>query len=1314
MNLHYILFNHEKYLQFRIGIVVLLLVPLLGFCQAPSLGGAANFVLFSSVGAVTNTGNSQITGNVGTNSGACSGFSNINGAIHNADAVSAQCVNDVIITYNQLNNAVPTVVASTILGNGQLLTAGVYAVPSAASVVSNLSFDAQNNPNAVFIIQIQGALSVATNAQVVLVNGAQASNVFWKVEGLVTLGASASMKGTIVANNAAISINTSAVLEGRALTTAGAVTVNGNVAYIPNTLGSPSLTGPVAPNLNSTLAYSLISTNGAVTNTGVTIVAGDVGTNLGSTTGYVPANVSGTIHFIPDSSTGVAAVDLLAAYNYLNGLSYDIELMQPAQFGNDLVLTPHTYLLNAATTLTNNLYLNAEGNPNAVFVIQINGALSTSSNANVQLLNGAQAKNVFWKVDGAVAINTNSIFKGTIIANNGAISLLAGVQLEGRAMTTTGALSTTGVTVTMPVVFTSPPTAVAQVYCVGTTVSSLVATGTAIKWYAAMTGGSALPVATLLATGTYYASQTLNSLESTRTAVTVSVNSEITPTFSPVEAICSGAALSALPLTSTNAITGTWGPALNNTATTTYTFTPASGQCATTTTLAIDVNVTATPIANNQTLCTGSTVASLVAVGMDIKWFTTASGGLNLMDTTPLVAGVYYAAQTVNGCNSPTRKAITVTLSNTLLGSIGAISGVSNVCGLTSTSYSVVALAGASYYVWTFPAGISPVTSAGNQVTVNIDSLFENGLLSVEAYGVCGYTANKANLSLSKVFEIGAISGSATSCGVSTTTYSVPAVAGTTFNWIMPQGITILSGQGTSLVTVVYDNSFHNGTLLSVQATNNCGVSTIRKLVIYNAQKPSSVSGPQHICNATTATYTTSIILGATYNWTPPTNMTIVSGQGTNSIVVNMASGFDTGNLSVTATNACGTSEDYVLLISKTKVSNAISGPKSLCGLVKNTYDTSGTLLESVSGQAVYSVPAVAGAINYTWAVPTGASIVSGQGTNAIVVSFNITTFVNGTITVTSTTPCGTSAPTALAVSRTSNTITGLTYVCSLTSTTYSVPSTIGSNFVWSVPSWMTITSGQNTNSIVVAFPNPAYKEAVTLNYVSSCNSNETITLLVGCNEYSKVASNQCGATLTALDANINADYVAGFQAYRFEVTNGATVSIIEANKYNFSLTQMPGSTYGTTYGVRVAVKMGGTWGAYGVSCNVTTPALTATTIPTTAVMPSFCGSTLTALDTKIGATPVVLATGYRFEITTGGVTTVYDSATYNFRLAQAVTATYGTTYSIRVAAQINGIYGAYEASCNVTTPALAVNVIPTTALLPAVCGTTVTTLTTK
>lgn len=434
-------------LLITLSAVLLLLISTINFAQAPNLGTTAEFVLFSTDGAVSNSGISHFTGNVGTNNGSSTAFGNVNGVMHDADVSSAQCAADLLIAYNQLNSAVPAFFPAPLLGNGATLNAGVYSISGAATLNGVLTLD--GDANDVFIFQIQGSFSAAADSKIKLINGALACNVFWKVEGLVSMASGTTMRGTIIANNAAINMNTGDTLEGRALSTAGAVTVDGVLAYTPVGCESPVLTGPTAPTLASTECYAIFSSDGAVTNSDVTFATGDIGTNVGLTTGFDALNVTGTIHPIPDVSTAQCSADLLLVYNYLNALPYDIELLYPAQFGSNLVLTPHTYLLNAATVFTDTLYLDALGNADAVFVIKVYGALSTSTYSKVILINGAQAKNVYWKIDGAVAINDYSVFSGTIVST-GALELKTGVMLDGRSFTTVGNLTTAAITATMP------------------------------------------------------------------------------------------------------------------------------------------------------------------------------------------------------------------------------------------------------------------------------------------------------------------------------------------------------------------------------------------------------------------------------------------------------------------------------------------------------------------------------------------------------------------------------------------------------------------------------------------------------------------------------------------------------------------------------------------------------------------------------------------------------------------------------------------------------------------------------------------------
>lgn len=449
-------------LLFTLTTTLLLLTPYSLFGSSIPLGTAADFAVFSSNGAVRNTGISQVTGNVGTNNGTSTAFGNVNGVMHDQDGVSSQAADDLLIAYNLLNSAIPTHYPSSLLGNGVTLTPGVYSIEGASTLSLGLTLDAQDDPNATFIFQISGAFAANADSKVILKNGALACNVFWKIEGAVNLAAGVSMKGTIIANNAAISVSTRDTIEGRVLSTTGAVSLDGALIYTPTGCGSPYLTGPIAPDLKSTACFILFSSNGAVTNTGVSTILGSVGTNVGLTTGFDPLLVSGSIHTSPDLVTSACAADLLEVYNYLNELPYDIELLYPAQFGRNLVLTPHTYIMKAAAVFTDTLTLNAQGNPDAVFVIQINGALTTSTYSNVQLINGAQAKNVYWKIEGAVTINDYSVFCGTIVSNNGAYGAInTGVTLNGRALTTNGALSTSAITSIMPAV--CPPTALESV-----------------------------------------------------------------------------------------------------------------------------------------------------------------------------------------------------------------------------------------------------------------------------------------------------------------------------------------------------------------------------------------------------------------------------------------------------------------------------------------------------------------------------------------------------------------------------------------------------------------------------------------------------------------------------------------------------------------------------------------------------------------------------------------------------------------------------------------------------------------------------------
>lgn len=142
------------------------------------------------------------------------------------------------------------------------------------------------------------------------------------------------------------------------------------------------------------------------------------------------------------------------------------------------------------------------------------------------------------------------------------------------------------------------------------------------------------------------------------TTLTISVNQIITPIFAVVPAICSGDALVPLPTISTNGISGTWSPALNNTATTLYTFTPTAGLCATTTTLTINVNPIVTPnFAAIPDICLGTTAPALATTspnGISGTWSpSTVSNVANGSYTFTPAVGQCATTQTLNVMITP-------------------------------------------------------------------------------------------------------------------------------------------------------------------------------------------------------------------------------------------------------------------------------------------------------------------------------------------------------------------------------------------------------------------------------------------------------------------------------------------------------------------------------------------------------------------------------------------------------------------------------------------------------------------------------------
>lgn len=198
--------NKEMKTILQSGLVafIMLLLPKTDYAQIAQLGTAANFAFFTSVGAFTNAGTTQITGNIGTNAGPLTGFppGTIIGQIEVENAITVQAATDVAAAYKFFSTRTCGTVLVATLGGGQIITPGVYCIGTAIGLNGDLVLNAQNDPTALFIIQIDGALSTTTNSKVVLLNAACSENVFWQVNGAVEIGNMGEFKGSIIANGA--------------------------------------------------------------------------------------------------------------------------------------------------------------------------------------------------------------------------------------------------------------------------------------------------------------------------------------------------------------------------------------------------------------------------------------------------------------------------------------------------------------------------------------------------------------------------------------------------------------------------------------------------------------------------------------------------------------------------------------------------------------------------------------------------------------------------------------------------------------------------------------------------------------------------------------------------------------------------------------------------------------------------------------------------------------------------------------------------------------------------------------------------------
>jgi hypothetical protein len=268
---------------------------------------------------------------------------------------------------------------------------------------------------------------------------------------------------------------------------------------------------------------------------------------------------------------------------------------------------------------------------------------------------------------------------------------------------------------------------------------------------------------------------------------------------------------------------------------------------------------------------------------------------------------------------------------------------------------------------------------------------------------------------------------------------------------------------------------------------------------------PLAIFGLTSVCKHTSSTYNIAEVTGATsYSWTVPSDATIQSGQ--NTIQVDVLWGEISGNISVIAGNACGNSNPTVLgvaLSDPPPTPGTITGPDSLCA------NTPGD----------YSIVEIPTALTYFWTVPEGASILTGQNTPAIHVSWGA---ISGDITVLTTNDCGASSPASKGViakllpGAASSPVGNDTVCKGLGGYAYSVsPIAAARHYVWSLPEGASIAGIQDTNAITVDFGQTAIGGDITVFGRNECGDGTTGSKTIAVKTCAGIHENMLNAIIT-------------------------------------------------------------------------------------------------------------------------------------------------------------------------------------------------------
>ncbi|MGL2965308.1 T9SS type A sorting domain-containing protein [Flavobacterium sp. XGLA_31] len=499
--------------------------------------------------------------------------------------------------------------------------------------------------------------------------------------------------------------------------------------------------------------------------------------------------------------------------------------------------------------------------------------------------------------------------------------------------------------------------------------------------------------------------------------------------------------------------------------------------------------------------CKGAVATALTATlsgGVSLKWYTAVTGGTGVTTapvpaTTTPGSKTYYVSQVYADNSESPRAAIVVNI-NALPTTPLAIAG-SGIVGkyvatTTPVTYSIADVAGATSYLWTAPLGVNIVGGQGtNTVTVNFNNVPAGagsiGNLAVQAVNAAGCNSVAKTLALTKalpkapaglkMYNLGsatpttAVTKFSKYIGTSTVLTLTAAVSldATSYVWELPAGVTQVSGGNSNQIGVNFLNVPNGTTFLriGVKAKNGTGESFTNNSALVPATTstakllsltavlpgtPAAVAGQiTGLCGGSIYTYAmaTPAVEASSYIITAPVGSVVTSASNSSNVSNVLTTSDLTFSVQYPADLASLATKTIVVYSNNGVGQSALSKTLTLSTAMPTIgVLTGGTTFQRCATQT-FSVPAIAAATSYTWVPANGAVIVSGQGTNTVVVDFSavLETVLKTTLKVSATNAC--------AVNSTVKTFTLSTATC---------------------PAAKMETTKEVTNTAIQVYPNPA------------------------------------------------------------------------------------------------------------------------------------------------------------------------------------------------------------------------------------------------